>query len=197
MRTIVMALVLAGASVSAGVRHPLVGQEMPPVPGGSRVRVWAPDLGVRRERAAVLTWHDSTVSFRPEASGGDTVLVPFRALRRLDVYVGKDRLRGGMVGAAIGGTVGMLVGTVIGNGAVQGCQEWLCELEALNYMAGGMAIGMALGVPVGVSAAPDKWARVDLPVAAGFPPYRPPVHETLAFRVVAAAAALVVTSLIQ
>ena len=70
-----------------------------------------------------------------------------------------------------------LAGLLIGNAVVSDCREFLCELDALGYM-----FGAGVGAGVGASYPPDRWVRVDLPVQAGFPPYRTPFHETFAFK---------------
>ena len=75
-----------------------------------------------------------------------------------------------------------LAGLLIGNAVVSDCREFLCELDALGYMFGGMLFGAGVGAGVGASYPPDRWVRVDLPVQAGFPPYRTPFHETFAFK---------------
>lgn len=56
------------------------------------------------------------------------------------------------------------------------------KVTVLGYMFGGMLPGAGVGAGIGASYPPDRWVRVDLPVQAGFPPYRTPFHETFAFK---------------
>jgi hypothetical protein len=158
-------------------------QQLPPFAGGDTVRVHAPRVALKHARVTFVAWGDSTLRVGP-GRGDATVAVPFGEVMRLDRYAGKNRFKGAVTGAGIFGTLGLVAGLLIGKGAVSGCQEFLCELDALEYAAAGMLAGVAIGIPVGATAlAPDRWRRVELPVALGFPAYRQPFHETVVFRV--------------
>lgn len=161
----------------------LVAQELPRFRAGDTLRLRAPEMRLRNTRVTFAGWQDSTLSVRT-VRGDSTITVPFPLVARLDRYAGKNRLNGALRGAAILGTVGMLAGAVAGRSAVAGCREFLCEMEAFKYAAAGMFVGVAVGAPVGATAmAPDRWHRVELPVALGFPDYRKPFVETAAFRI--------------
>jgi len=149
---------------------------------GDQVRFWAPQLGHKKATGTLRSWHDSTVAFGLVDDQQDA-LIPYRELTKLEVLEGKDRWRGAGMGAALGALAGGLVGMLIGNSAVEGCTEFMCEMNAFSYAGVGMLIGIGVGVPIGVQAAPDKWKRVNLPTEMGFPPYTQPWHKTTAFRI--------------
>jgi hypothetical protein len=156
-------------------------QQLPTFRLGDTLRIHAPGAALKHARVTFSAWGDSTL--RLQRRGDTTVTVSFSQITRLDRYAGKDRLTGAINGIGIFGTIGMLAGLVIGKSAVSGCQGLFCEFDAFGYMAGGMLAGVAIGAPVGATAlAPDRWRRVELPVELGFPAYRTPVHETIAFR---------------
>jgi hypothetical protein len=175
-------LIVACALVASIAVPRVVAQQLPRFVDGDTLRVHAPGMALRRARVTFVSWDDSTLHL--QATHGDTALVvPFPAVERLDQYAGKNRLRGAAMGAGVLGTVGMLVGLAIGKNEVSGCEGWFCEFEALNYAAVGWLAGAVIGAPLGAAVlAPDRWRRVDLPVGRGFPAYRQPFHETMAFR---------------
>lgn len=177
-RHLVVACGLAAALGAPGA----LAQQLPPFTSGDTLRIHAPGAALKRTRVTFVAWRDSTLRLR--AARGDTLDVPFPQVVRIDRHAGKDRLRGALRGAGVLGTVGMLVGLGIGQSEVAGCQEFLCEMEVFNYMAVGMLAGAAVGIPFGATAfAPDRWRRVALPERRGFPAYRQPFHETVAFQV--------------
>lgn len=53
-----------------------------------------------------------------------------------------------------------------------------------------------LGVSIPFPILPDRWERVDLPMEAGFPPYRKPYRETFAFRLITAAVEIALVAII-
>ncbi len=174
------------------------GQEPPPVPMGSEVRVWAPEMGFERETGRILAWRESTLWFQPAGAPGDTLRFPFGGVTRIDWHRGnRSAGMGALKGAAIGGGVGMLLGMVIGQAAVSGCQEFLCGLDALNYWGAGWLIGAALGAGVGSANPPERWDRVQLPLEAGFPPRHTPWHQTWAFRLGSLAVSMLALAAIQ
>lgn len=157
-------------------------QRVRPVPEGDTVRVWARGFGLKKTRVTVLGWADSTVLFESLRLPTDSLTIPFGSVTRLDVLRGKSKGLGIRRGFGIGGAIGMLSGLLIGTAAVSDCSEFLCELDALGYLFGGMLLGAGVGAGIGASYPLDRWVRVDLPVQAGFPPYRTPFHETFAFK---------------
>lgn len=160
------------------------GQHLPTFAVGDTLRVHAPGIGLRRARVSFVAWDSVTLRLR-RGPADTTVVVPFSEVMRLDWHDGKNRLQGALRGAGIFGTIGMLAGLWMGKSAVAGCREFLCEMDAFGYLAAGMLAGVAIGLPVGASAlAPDRWRRMELPVALGFPAYRQPFHETVTFRVI-------------
>lgn len=187
-----VAIVCTAATPSSA----LTAQEGHPVPAGATVRVWARDYGLNKTRATVLGWSDTTGSFTKVAASGDSVVVPFRGITRIDQLQGKNTVLGFFRGAAIGGAFGMLVGGAAGESKVQGCSEFLCELEALDYMAAGLAIGAVGGGILGGAIPPDRWGRVSLPTSAGFPGNEKPFHDALAFQLLSAGSLLLVTALL-
>ena len=192
-------LLMAPPTLTAQERPLRLGpsQRVRPVPEGDTVRVWAPDFGLKKTKVTVLGWADSTVLFEGLRLPPDSLTIPFGGVTRLDVLRGKNKVRGILRGAAIGGGIGVLAGLLIGNAAVSNCTEYLCELDALGYMAGGMLLGVGVGAGVGASYPPDRWVHVDLPVQAGFPPYRTPFHETLVFKLLSAGVGIALAAMIN
>lgn len=162
---------------------PLTAQELPPLTAGDTVRLLAPGLGLKRSRATFIAWTEGHLLIRPVLDTG-TIAVPFAALRRVERYRGKNQLKGALLGGAVGTSLGFLVGSLVGRGAVSGCAEFLCELEALEYAGIGMVAGAVVGAAVGVAAAPDRWHRLDLPPSRGFAPDPTPFHQSIGFRLV-------------
>ena len=168
----------------AAIASPLLAQGSIPVPEapvGSRVRVWT--LYENLGEARVLEWGDSTLVLAPADAEADSLTVPFREISKLQVSWGRDMRRGIARGALFGSGAGIAIGLLVGAAAVNNCSELFCELDALGYMAGGMVIGGVIGGAVGATNPPERWVRVELPVEAGFPPYRKPFHETMGFRI--------------
>ena len=193
-------LLTALSSVSAQER-PLrlgPGQRVRPVPEGDTVRVWARDFGLNKTKVTVLGWADSTVQFERLRLPPDSLTIPFGGVTRLDVLRGKNKALGIRRGATIGGGIGVLAGLLIGSAAgVSDCTEFLCGLDALNYVFGGMLLGAGVGAGVGASYPPDRWVRVNLPVQAGFPPYRTPFHETFVFRLLSWGVSIALVAIIN
>ncbi|MDH3495136.1 MAG: hypothetical protein OER21_00020 [Gemmatimonadota bacterium] len=162
---------------------PAAAQQLPPLTPGDTIRVLAPGLHLRRAQSTFTRWTDTTLVVRVGSDTGITT-IPFGALRRVEVYRGKNRLKGGLLGGAVGTSLGFLVGGLVGRGAVSGCAEFLCELEALEYAGIGALAGAVVGAAVGVAAAPDRWHRLDLPPSRGFAPDPTPFHQSIGFRLV-------------
>ena len=91
----------------------------------------------------------------------------------------------------------MLGGFLIGTVAVSDCSEFLCELDALGYVFGGMLLGAGVGAGIGALYPLGRWVRVDLPVQAGFPPYRTPFHETFVFRLLSVGLGIALAAIIN
>lgn len=170
-------------------------QQLPEFQVGDTLRVRAPRERLPKTPGTFVAWADSALVLRTTRPDS-VVAVPFSAVVRLDRYGGKNRLAGALRGAGILGTVGLLTGALIGKAAVSGCGELLCELDALGYAAAGLGIGVLIGVPVGATTlAPDRWRRVELPPALGFPEYGTAFYQTTAFRILlVAGAALLLTA---
>ncbi len=182
--------------VGTGSRQ-LLAQQLPLVPEGDTVRVWARGYGLNKTKATVVGWSSSTAQFGRLTTPGDSLVVPFGSIMRLDRLQGKDRLAGFGRGAAIGFMAGTVLGAVLGRAVVSGCREFLCELDALGYLAGGAAVGAVVGGVTGVQSPPDRWERVPLPVAAGFPEYRTPIHETFAFRLASTVLSIALLAIVK
>ena len=192
-------LLMAPPGVTAQERPLRLGpsQRVRPVPEGDTVRVWARHFGLKKTKVTVLGWADSTVLFERLRLPPDSLTIPFGGVTRLDVLRGKNKGLGILRGAYYGGAIGMLAGLLIGSAAVSDCTEFLCGLDALNYMFGGMLLGAGVGAGVGASYPPDRWVRVDLPVHAGFPPYRTPFHETFVFSLLSAGVGIALAAIIN
>ncbi len=138
---------MAPSAVTAQERPLRLGprQRVRPVPEGDTVRVWARNFGLKKTNVTVLGWANSTVLFQGLHRPPDSLTIPFGGVTRLDVLRGKNKGLGILRGAAIGASIGMLAGILIGNAAVSDCTEFLCGLDALNYMFGGMLLGAGVG----------------------------------------------------
>ncbi len=147
---------------------PASAQSLPPLPDSSSIRIWAPSADLKSERATFLEWRASSLG-AIHAESGDSLDLAFPSITRVDLLQGKNVGMGVLMGASIGATVGGLVGLLVGNSAVSGCSGFLCELDALNYMAVGMGIGAVPGIAIGAAAPPDRWVRQSLPPEMGFP----------------------------
>lgn len=158
-----LALALLGAPAHA--------QQLPDIPPGATVRVWAPEFNVSERRAEFVAWSDSSFTFLPEDAARREV--PYAAVTRLETLNGKDPVAGFFRGAGIGGGLGLLIGLATGSAAASGCQEFLCGLEVFEHMAIGGGAGILLGGLIGVAEAPDRWVREELPTELGFPEEKP------------------------
>ena len=142
---------------------------------------------IRRETIYCFTIHHATThhsAFNGRDWGGSSA-------------ISKNKPRGILGGAGIGATIGMLGGFLIGTVAVSDCSEFLCELDALGYVFGGMLLGAGVGAGIGALYPLGRWVRVDLPVQAGFPPYRTPFHETFVFRLLSVGLGIALAAIIN
>jgi len=147
---------------------PATAQSLPQLPDSSSIRIWAPSVDLKSDKATFLAWQTSSLRAVHE-EGGDTLELAFPSITRLDLLQGKNVGLGVLRGAAVGATLGGLIGLLVGNNEVSGCTGFLCELDALQYMAVGMGIGAIPGGAIGAAAPPDRWVRQSLPEEMGFP----------------------------
>jgi hypothetical protein len=132
-------------------------QELPPVKPGDRVRVTAPDLGIRKQAATFEAWRGDTLVIV-----ADSIMnFPLAFVTRLEV--GRNRQyadRGAVIGLALGGVVGgVLLGVECANDsftkhATVGC----AVLGAVVFGAGGVLIGALIGA----MSTGTRWEEVPL-----------------------------------
>jgi hypothetical protein len=133
-----------------------VAAQTPRLELGTRVRVYAPELGIERQSATF------------EALRGDTLVVvadsamycPLASVVRLDLYRG----RGGhpWTGAALGFVAGAIAG---GAAAIISCENTLCSVGPDVVLGGAGIGGLAgglLGAGVGALIKTDRWEEVPL-----------------------------------
>ncbi len=138
--------------------QPVAGQERLLLQPGQRVRVTAPDLGIKKQVATFEALHGDTLVL-----GGDvTMYLPLASVMRLDVSRGRERQthRGMLIGGAIGAAAGALWGAV----------EPVCEISDTGnkmgcVVAGGLVLGLVgggVGALVGASIRTDVWREIPL-----------------------------------
>ena len=153
MRPLAILAVLLTALVSDAVT-----QEQPLQPG-QRVRVTAPDLGIKRQAARFDVLEGGVLTVTADS----TMRCPLLDVTRLDVYRGRQGHVG--LGAGIGAAVGAATGVVIG---IQVCNsDWLCPDRYMGWavLAGvgiGGATGALLGAGIGALIKTDKWEEIPL-----------------------------------
>ncbi len=119
-------------------------QELPPVKPGDRVRVTAPDLGIRKQAATFEAWRGDTLVIVADSS----MNFPLAFVTRLEV--GRNRQyagRGAVIGLALGGVGGgVLLGVACANDSfTQHATVGCAVLGAVVFGAGGVLIGALIG----------------------------------------------------
>jgi hypothetical protein len=141
-------LLLALLAVPGG--RPLQGQEVAGAPPGTRVRVTAPEMGLR---GVVGVVREVPADALVVAMEGETAAtrVPLSLITRLEVSAGERGRagRGGLIGVAVGGGAGIL------SGAAQGGGE--------SYLWGGFLGGLMgglVGLVAGAMMPAEEWVVV-------------------------------------
>ena len=140
-------------------------QSWPPTEIGQDIRLWAPSLGMVKERASVISWHAESLSMI-QPSVTDSVDVPLDAIVRLEVLEGKSRWRGALLVGSIASVAGFAIGL-----AGRDCEAWddLCQggLGVCWYGGRGGLVGFLAGGLVGSQIPMDVWRRQELPDPSG------------------------------
>ncbi len=134
-------------------------QEPPPVKVGDRVRVTAPDLGIRKQAGRFEALRADTMVV---AVADSTMTFPVAFVTRLEVSRGQKSRAG--QGAGIGLLGGGLLGFLISS---RNCTEgtgFLDTREACIQVStvGGAIVGTFLGLAVGAVIMTDHWQEVPL-----------------------------------
>lgn len=134
---------------------PLQAQVPPGIESGDRVRVTAPDLGLREVVGTVREFSGGVLVFLPEEGDGVRE-IPLASIRRLERSAGSRgrTLRGGLVGTGVGLGAGILSGAAQGGG----------ESYLWGGFLGGLFGGLA-GLVVGALMPAEEWVPVALPAA--------------------------------
>lgn len=153
---------IAGSLV-AGTAAGLPGQAADGLLIGQRVRLWAPS-----PRIGTLTQADSARFTFVSSDSGDTVTVPRRKVRRVEVSRGLQR--GTLHGARVGIAFGALIGVVVGAATYErpDCNpatDFLCLDFGPGFnILGGMAVGIVggglTGALIGSQTREERWNRV-------------------------------------
>ena len=122
---------------------------------GTRVRVTAPNFLSAPLQGTVTSYRQEGLSVASEATG-DTVLLPLRAISRLDKYAGGSAASTawyrGRLGAFIGAGLGLVVGPATAKLTDRGMGE-----SALLGGAIGLGTGFTVGALLGASSPRDRW----------------------------------------
>ena len=145
---------------------------LPALPDSGLIRVWAPEVDLKRSTLVFRSWTDSTLEASDREHGAPMAL-PYRQITRIDLRTSQSVGLGMLRGAGIGGLIGGVVGLIAGSSATSDCDGFLCGLDALNYLAAGTGIGAGAGLLIGAAKPVDVWTRQELPASLGFPePHR-------------------------
>lgn len=122
---------------------------------GTRVRVTAPNFLPAPLQGTVTSYRQEGLSVLSEESG-DTVLLPLRAISRLDKFAGgsagSSAWYRGRMGAFIGAGLGLIVGPATAKLTDRGMGE-----SALLGGAIGLGAGFTVGALVGASSPRERW----------------------------------------
>ncbi len=145
-------------------------QEPPPVKVGDRVRVTAPDLGIRKQAGRFEALRADTLVV---AVADSTMTFPVASVTRLEVSRGQKSRAG--QGAGIGLLGGGLLGFLISS---RNCTEGAGVLDTREACiqvstVGGAVVGTFLGLAFGAVIMTDRWQEVSLDrVRVSFGPLR-------------------------
>ncbi len=135
-------------------------QEPPPVKVGDRVRVTAPDLGIRKQAGRFEALRANTLVV---AVAESTMTFPVASVTRLEVSRGqKSRMgRGAGFGLLGGGLLGFLISSR--NCSTGGAGFTLTREQCIVVSTvGGTVVGTLLGLVAGALTKTDRWREVPL-----------------------------------
>jgi hypothetical protein len=150
---LLLAAALGAAPLSAAA------QPSEPIPPGRQVRVWLVPRSEPPFTASVLSTSRDSLLLRTRPGTGDSLLLGWREVRRLDWLDG--RRSHWQSGAGIGLVVGALVGYAIGNKTGQSDPSF-SEIHEFVGLVAGAGGGLATGAVVGAFIKTDRWRRVPL-----------------------------------
>lgn len=151
----VVRIFLVGLGLGCAVATAARAQDSTTLAEGSRVRVTAPELGLRSRKGTLVSADGDTVFVR--VSGGSLVAIPRGALARIEVRAGP-----GPRPIARDALVGMGLGALAGAIAAATCTDPECPAHFVEYAAGAGAIfGLASGTAIGALSRTDRWEPVD------------------------------------
>ena len=130
--------------------------QAPSLDPGTRVRVWAPELGIEKQPGTFEALRGDTLVVTVDS----IILCPMTLVTRLDAYDG--RTGHARTGAFIGMGAGAVIGAVT---AVIICENAWCTVDGGVVMAGlgvGVLTGGLLGAGVGALIKTDRWVRVSV-----------------------------------
>lgn len=143
-----LGFVAAPARWEAGL-HARAQLRVTDLPLGTRVRVAAPDVLPSRFTGRATGMKGDTLLLMKR---NEDLVVPFDAVRSLEISRGRDRLLGGAIGVLAGAAAGLAWGAILDAGCTDYCF--------------GLLIGPILGVPTGAVAGAligkERWERIPL-----------------------------------
>ncbi len=144
-------------------------QDSLPVRAGDRVRVTAPDLGIRKQAGRFAALRADTLVV---AVADSTMTLPVASMTRLEVSRGQKSRAG--QGAGIGLLGGGLLGFLISRNCTEGTGFIDTRRACIQISTvGGAVVGTLLGLAVGAVIMTDRWQEVPLDrVRVSFGPQR-------------------------
>ena len=147
--------IFALAAAALLLAAPAVAQQAADGLTGTRVRVTAPNFLRVPLTGTVTSYRQDGLTVAAEATG-DTVLLPLRAISRLDKFAGgsagSSAWYRGRVGAFIGAGLGLVAGPLTAKLTDRGMGE-----SALIGGAVGLGGGFALGAAMGAASPRERW----------------------------------------
>jgi hypothetical protein len=148
--------------------------QTPAVVAGTRVRVTAPSIDLRRHVTTIVDVRGDSIVFGVSNNSRSVALSDLTAL---EVSAGKHRRVLRSAGLGLG--IGAIVGAVVGAATYEECvpTEFLgClapESRAQSVAIGGVVlggVGLLTGAVVGVLRRTDRWVSIDMPLRASIKP---------------------------
>ena len=135
----------------------VMAQEPPPVKPGDRVRVTAPDLGIRKQAATFEAWRgDTLVIVADSIMNFPLAFVTLLEVGRNRRYAG----RGAVIGLALGGVGGgVLFGVACANDPFLGDATGTCAVVGAVFLGTG---GALIGALIGAMSTGTRWEEVPL-----------------------------------